>query len=223
MKHLAIIVLICVATLSAKSQLIPVVEDGKVGYIDLDGKTVIPHIYDTPFSALYKVYGTDSFPYFQMPQWAYFSEGKATVRIAKKFLFVTYGYKYAVIDEQNNLVFEETSDIIGSFKNGRAAYRNLQKTAEHTYGERFGVINDKGELIIQPEYDYVGEISDGVALALQKDKYGYISPSGELIIPFKYSDAGAFSSGLAPAEAGGLYGYIDITGNYVIPPKYKHA
>lgn len=201
----------------------PFVKDGKVGYIDYTGKIVIEPKFDTPYHKLYVVYGNDSFPSFEFPNWAYFSEDKATVRIAKKFWFYTYGYEYAVINTNGEFVFEPNDDIIGSFNDSVAPYQSLLKTFEYKYSEKFGMINTKGEVFIEPKYDYISQFSSNRALAMIKNKYGYINKNGEVVIPFDFIDAGTFTEELTFAKKSKKYGYIDTTGNFVIPEKYENA
>jgi len=202
---------------------VPFVQDNKVGYIDSSGKIIIEPKFDTPFHKLFLVFEQNSFPSFEFPDWAYFSEGKATVRIAKKFWFITYGYKYAVINEKGEFLFEPTEDIIGKFQDGVAPYQNLMKTAEYVHGEKFGMINSSAEIFIEPKYDYISHFSNNRALVRKGDKYGYINNYGELAIPFLFIDAGKFSNGIAFAKRDNLYGYIDTTGNFIIPEKFQKA
>lgn len=223
MKYLVVAIVMLIGLSNASSQMIPFVEDDYLGYMDADGNTVIPAIYDTPISIVYKVYGLDSFPSFEVPKWAYFSEGSATIRLRKKFFFITYGFEYAVIDKNNNFLLGPLSDITGSYKDGLAVYQFLQKTADHTYGEKFGVINRDIEFVVDPYYDYISDLSEGYFLALLDKKYGYLDKEGSIAVPFKFIDAGVFGSGLAPARIDELWGYIDKTGNFVVTPKYKYA
>lgn len=79
-----LLLLVLLSNLAYAYPPVPFVQDNKVGYLDSSGKIVIEPKFDTPFHKLYLVFEQDSFPSFEFPEWAYFSEGKATVRIAKK-------------------------------------------------------------------------------------------------------------------------------------------
>ncbi len=210
-------------SLLSLSRLVPFVEGKKVGYMDSLGIVQIPAQYYTPISRIHLVFERDSFPTFKLPNWAYFSEGKATVRIARKFWFFVYKYEYAVIDYDNEFVFSPSADIVHSFTNDLAPYQFLLKTEEHRYGEKFGIINSKAEWLLEPIYDYVANFSDGIALLRKGTSYFYVDKNGKRISDNEYTDAQSFSEGLAAVRIGDKYGYINTSGKLVIEPQFDYA
>ena len=200
-----------------KILLLPSEQNGKFGYIDEQGDTLIPFIYD------------DAAP---------FSEGLAKVKQNGK-----YGY----IDKSGNVVIPFIYDKAKSFSeglvavnpNGRWGYIDksgnevipfiYSGAADFSEGladvkeYKWGYIDKSGNVVIPFIYDFTWKFSDGLARVKQNGKWGFVDKSGNEVIPFKYDRANEFSDGLAGVMQYGKYGYIDKSGNVVIPFKYEYA
>ncbi|MDR1556000.1 MAG: WG repeat-containing protein [Tannerellaceae bacterium] len=195
--------------------LVRVESKGKYGYVDANGKKILPLIY--------KKAGD-------------FSEGLALVKLNGK-----YGY----IDVSGKVITWLKYDFIGDFSedlalvklNGKYGYIDTKgkkkislkydKAGDFSEGfayvcinGKYGYINTKGKKIIPLKYDRAGNFSEGLAWVRINGKYGCIDTEGREIIPLKYDRAGNFSKGLARVELYCECGYINKRGQEVIPLKY---
>lgn len=176
---------------------------GRVGYIDVTGKTVIQ-------------------PQFIRAE--YFSEGLAPVEVNGLI-----GY----INKQGKLIIEPKFHLgspydIG-FSEGLAIAR-VSVRAESGPTALTGYINKQGDFVIQPKFIYAGPFKEGMARVSDTrgvTKYGYIDKSGKVIVPSQFPQALDFSEGLAlvivetdKESQTRKAGYIDKSGNFVIKPQF---
>lgn len=199
-------------------------QDGKWGYFQADGTTVIPAKYD---------YGTD------------FSDGVAAVYINNKLQFINTGEDVLAEREGNKA-------SVGPFHNGVAILSTgiwmtyvdtkgedilKQTTQEATLlkdfyeglalvellGGKIGYINERGDWIIPPVYEKGTRFSLDVAAVKMSGKWGFITKEGKVKIPFKYEDANSFQECLASVKDTGGFGFIDLEGRVVIPTQFEFA
>ncbi len=213
---------------SNKVELVPIIQNGKAGFADKDGKVVIPCEYDFV---------------------ANFSEGLAQVANKNGNL-----WKCGFIDESGNIVVPLNYADAHEFKEGMAAVRKVTDgVSKHGFVDnhgkevvpckydytdsfneglawvrkdgKYGYVDKLGYEVVQPIYDDASTFSDGLAWVKKDGKYGCIDKSGSEVIPFKYDGALEFNEGLALVliMRGGdaKIGFIDKTGFEVIPIIYN--
>ena len=205
-----------------EADLYKVSKDGKYGFIDLSGNTIIPLIYDdtdTRFSeglAWFKkdgkygyidIVGTVVVPFiYEGASWFYY-DGYANVK---------QGDKEGLIDKAGNVVIPFIYDHVESFYNGVARARKDGKE---------GFIDKAGNVVVPFMYDLIQTYYDRGFIAVKKDeKWGVIDNAGNVLIPIIYEQINigiGFVEGLIPACKDGKWGYIDNTGNIVLPFKYN--
>lgn len=207
----------------AGDDLIPVVKEGKIGYIDTNGMR-IPPVYDAEFKEIvYKVYNKN-YKGWKIPEYCRFSEGKAIVMERFYWYFIWLYDKFFVIDSAGAELTPPVYDRLKSFSEGLAPVMFTQKTFFAAYHSNWGYTNIEGDLVIDTLYKYAGHFSNGRALVMEEDSSFYFIDKNNNKIntkPCRY--AWAFSEGLAPVKEDSLYGYINTDGDYVIQPQFKHA
>ncbi|MDR2410677.1 MAG: WG repeat-containing protein, partial [Bacteroidales bacterium] len=214
----------------------------KYGYVDVQGNTVIPFVYD---------------------EIGEFIDGKAKVKKNGKYGYIDeqgneliekplnisedlvkgikFG-KYGIENKNGKIILPFEYDEIGEFidgrikakKNGKYGYIDEQgnELIENplTVNEdlvkgikfgKYGIENKNGKVILPFKYDEIGEFIDGKAKVKKNRKYGYIDEQGNTVIPFEYNYIGEFIDGRIKAQINGKYGYIDEQGNTVIPFEYN--
>ncbi len=177
------------------SGLYPIKVDGKYGFMDRSGKTVI-----TP----------------QFDETVGFSEGLAPVRIGTKVGYInTRGA--VVITPQ----FDDTSApggiplVVYEFRYGRACV---------VLGARFGFIDKDGKLVHSPDLRFALWFSGDLApVTTATGEQAFVNRSGNEVMSGKFESVGGFTAGLAPARSGGKWGFIDTTGKWVINPQFEEA
>ena len=216
----------------------------KCGYIDLDGKEVVPIKYQVPF-------GEGETP-------TDFSEGLAALPLrTDEYDSPVYGY----IDKMGNEVIPAKFSIAGDFKNGIALVdleNYIDKTGKVLTGnelefqdkivifsqdEKMGLRHLNGKVVVPCNYDVIQNFSDGMAAVCKGHLWGYVDPLGTFIIPCSYHSSNYYDNGVmddwgeygAPDEANDFHeglvmvmknrmaGFLNKQGKTVIPFVYKRA
>ena len=200
-------------TSQPSSALFPIIEKGKYGYIDRNGKVIIK-------------------PQFDMAK--RFSEGLARVRV---------GSKWGFIDQTGKIIIRpqfEISDI--GDNNPSLDFHEGMAAVSLDEGNKWGYIDRTGKMIIAPRYGAVDRFSEGLAFVadrphaiLVKDTFNqspepvvhswYIDKTGNAV---SFPLVGeTFSEGLAVISAGKgenrKFGYIDKTGQVRVKPQFGIA
>lgn len=190
------------------SGLLPVLRHGRVGYINMQGREVIPTIYD-----MFKGNGGWARPV---------SEGRIVVK---------RNGDYGVIGTSNQTIVPFTSTItdIDDYRGGVARIRRNQSTSwldkngkttsdpnaknenneamsatqtkiprstpfttlqPHQQDGRWGFVDDKNVTMITYSFDEVRPFSEGLAGVRVNDKWGFVNLGGELVIPFRFDNDG---------------------------------
>jgi len=218
-------------------ELFPVEIDEKFGFIDKNGKIVIPPKFDhvTDFSeglAAFTKGDAESglMGYIDVSghvvikpkyQWgAPFNEGVAIAR---------YKNKLILIDKTGKQLQEYEHDMAEQgFAEGVAA-KALVFTER--VGVFYGFIDKTGKVVIPPVYRHALNFSEGLA-SVEEDssqrkknrKKGFIDHNNKWVIPPQFKLAKSFSEGLSAVYSErGQCSYIDKTGKVVIPAKYKQC
>jgi hypothetical protein len=208
--------------------LLPIVQNGKWGYIDRTGKLKISAQFEEarPFSeglAAIRVGGKSGYidrtgKLMIEPQFSFaneFIDGLAIVWLEKTQNF---------IDRTGKLLTPEGFASVHEFSDGLARVGNnhgRSKLADH-----HGYIDRTGKLVIPMRFgEMTGWFQEGRAkVDLNNGKYGYIDTTGKMVIAAKYDhdedkprgDSG-FSQGMAAVRQNDKWGYINREGKTVIP------
>lgn len=88
-----------------------------------------------------------------------------------------------------------------------------------------GYLNKSGELELYGYYEKVFNFQDGYAAVVKNGKYGFINHNGEWVIKPTFAMCGSFSNGLAPAldEKTRKWGFINKQGAWAIEPQFSKA
>ncbi|QNK64754.1 WG repeat-containing protein [Pedobacter sp. PAMC26386] len=172
-------------------------KESRYGYIDLDGKEIVPLKYESAGN---------------------FFEGKGGVKFQEKWGF---------INKEGKEVVPFKYDYSGHFANGLASVQLNGKSGfvndigQEVVPLKYDHVFDFDAVGVAQ----VGTII-GVNGNLNINKYGLINKKGEEIVPIKYDDIGIFYDDNTPAVAvittNGKSGLIDNTGKIIIALKYDN-
>lgn len=194
---------------------------GKCGYVDKQGKIVVPLKYENAevfSSGLAKVGKPGDWSYidkkgkqvlhFKYEQMGYYGDG--LIAAASKG---RWGY----IDKKGNKVIDFKYDYAADFNGGVASVMNNWKK---------GLINKKGKMIYPCESEiYINfeEFNKEVANIMQGGKYGLINKKGKVVAECKYDERihfnGGFYKGFADIIQNGKYGILNEKGKVIYPCK----
>jgi len=86
---------------------------------------------------------------------------------------------------------------------------------------KWGAFNNKGKLIVQPQFDELWHFYEGLANFKLNAKWGFVDKKGNVVIEPKFEYASQFTKGLAYAEINGKSGFINKKGTFIIEPKFE--
>jgi len=204
-----------------KSGIAMIKQGEKWGYMNAQGKMVIPAKYDDAYDfndgfasakagEKYFVLDTKGNEYAVnapgIGDMKGFSEGLAPYRTADK--------KFGFIGDDGKVVIEPQFLAVGYFKNGLAWAKNAD--------EKIGFINIKGEWVIKPQFKTAKHFDkeSGLARVEADGGWGYVNKSGEMMFVKGAESWGDFSEGLADGESKGKKGFYNSKGEWVIKPEY---
>jgi hypothetical protein len=191
-----------------------VLQSGKMGYIDKQGRIAIPTMFDSSQYLTMDAYET-------APAQSDFSNGRAVVWI---------NGKAAVIDPSGAFVVKPgTHSRIGGESEHMLAFADEN--------ELYGYLDMNGHVAIQPQFNSASAFSEGLAAVEIRDRANrrnrrcYIDKTGKIVLEDKsWFALTAFKEGLAMVvvknDAAGykfIDGFIDKTGKFVIPAKFAYA
>ena len=187
----------------------------KYGYINQEGKEVIPLVFESA---------------------TFFEDNFATVRLDGK---------WGVIDRNGNRLVDFKYNYLGTFNNGTVIAKKRKKwgTIDHTgktilpfkykylthfnvsdialakKGKKWGVINSKGDVIapfkygFDIEFETLFDLCDEYVWIQQDDKWGTLDLNGKVVIPFEYDQIHTFDGEETRIWKDGQLMLIDMQGN----------
>lgn len=185
------------------------VQNGKTGFIDLDGNFFIENKFDggSSFGNGMAAVETNTGWNYINPNGEVVINGDFTIAtpFSENLALVLKNNAWFYIDQngQNNL--NRTFDDANVFKDGLAPVKTDK-------GWQF--INNKGELAFDAVFDFAFYYSNGLAPVQKNGKWGFINLEGDQVIDFKYSATRDFEEGaIAVMESENQWIFIDNTGN----------
>jgi len=221
---LKLTLLLCSFTGLAQPKYFIFEEKGKLGLVDLEGKTVLAPTFNSIeekqpyFIACSKTKGCSV---YNGNLQLVLKGGYNSIELGCEGQFIVKkNGKYGVISEKGAVILPLIYSNINSNKNGYTVKLN----------EKAGLFNSEGKEIIPISYSsvYTSKIDDNIPIVakLNESKAGYINTKNEWVIPPTYLYAFAFQQGVARVKKGRNYMYINLKGepviqdfdNYVIEP-----
>ena len=224
MKIFKLVLLLCGFTGLAQPKYFIFEEKGKLGLVDLQGKTVLAPTFNSIkekqpyFFACSKAKGCSV--YNENLQLVLKGAYNSIELGCEGQFIVEKNGKYGVVSEKGIIILPLKYSFINFNKNGYTV----------TLNEKAGLFNSEGKEIIPISYHwvYTDKIDDNIPIVakLNDNNAGYINTKNEWVIPPTYRDAFAFRQGVAIVEKGRNYMCINLKGeaviqdfdNYVIEP-----
>lgn len=214
-------------------QLYPIEENGKWGYIDSSGKTVIEPQFKTAHEFL------EGFAFVETNSGSVLlldAAGK-TIKEVPGVYDIQEGVGWVgysgLVDKEGNLIqLSTTFDEARPFCNGVAWVNVGGYWYEDLFVDgKWGLVDRSGRILIEPRFDHVQDFREERAFVEVGLRWGVIDKSGEFIVEPHLLHGQDFHEGLAwvvPAERDkrdllDKWGLIDSTGKVIIAYKYSSA
>ena len=211
---LKLTLLLCSFTGLAQPKYFIFEEKGKLGLVDLQGKTVLAPTFNSIeekqpyFFACSKTKGCSV---YNGNLQLVLKGGYNSIELGCEGQFIVKkDGKYGVVSEKGAVILPLKYSNINSNKNGYTVKLN----------QKAGLFNSEGKEIIPISYHwvYTGKIDDNIPIVaeLNDNNAGYINTKNEWVIPPTYQYAFAFRQGVARVKKGRNYMYINLKGEPVI-------
>jgi len=163
-------------------------KEGKFGYMDKNGKEIIPpsYSYENSYSTIPAFY-------------------KGYVRVKKDG-------KYGIMDKTGKIVipFDYESLTISRYVNSVSA--GIKKEGATTL---YGMINLQNKILLPFEYESISTDSN-LYVVKKSGKYGLVDNNGKILFPAEYTSLSSYSDEkVLKAEKDGKYGFIDLSGKWL--------
>jgi hypothetical protein len=130
------------------------------------------------------------------------------------------------------IFFESDSGLYGYFdKRGNvaiepqfsSAYDFENGLARVKVDTTWSVIDTAGQLLFPPRFDQVSLFQDSTIRAKLNNKYGLLKAMGDTMLPFEYDFIGPFSNNLTIIAKDGKYHYINSKGEKAFKKEYDYS
>jgi len=200
------------------SGLYPINVNGKYGFMDRAGKTVITPQFDQSFLGF-----SESLAAVQVgTKWGYV-DTKGVVAITPQFdAALPFRYGRARVKLGNRWGFiDKDGKYIGSPNFLWATEFSGEFAPVQTSDRVFALVDRSGKIALLDKVDqFQYGFTEGLMAAASSGKWGFIDAAGKWVVDPQFEVAGPFEEGLAPVRVGGRWGYIDKNGKFVINPQY---
>ncbi len=233
-----------------QNQPYPFLRDGKLGFVNANGRIVTPPQYDfvNDFSeGLALVADSTHVGYIDF-------EGRTVVPLIYDegsdfhtgLAIVEKGQRFGVVDHRGNLIVPVSYDAIewanegfisvekdgiftylnrrgkdGFGKNFTAAEPFFKGSAIVGVGDEKGVIDTAGNWVIKPEFLDLQRLSNGNYIAKTPAGYTVLDASGAACSKGQYDFIGGEGDGRIIIENGGRFGYADLNAEVCIAPRFS--
>ena len=247
----ASLMLMAVALLAAPAQSsddrFPIARDGKVGFIDRQGREVIPPRFSTAGDTAH--FNNGLAPVFEA------NRGSGYIDITGKFVIgptMVWGWGRPFHEDIAGVLIwgkngaqnrpgwiDRTGRIVFSGMGVEGMYFSSGLMPMPRAG-KWGYVNKNFQFVIKPQFDVATPFSEGLAEVTNNGKSGFIDTSGKVVIAVKYDMVWPFHDGLGRVRYDTpdgtvmtlegeqtryryQYGFVDHQGREVIPLQFEDA
>ena len=194
------------------SGLLPVMRNGHVGYLNMQGREVIPVMYDA------------------------LSDGQGWARpVSEGRIVVKRGGHYGVIDTANKTIVPFSASIsdIDNYRGGMARVRknkaiswldkngntksDANSSANNQSPSKKRTVNNVDKINALEQKSAPARLFTTLQPRQQDGKWGFIDDNNVTMITYSFDEAREFSEGLAGVLINGEWGFINLGGELVIP------
>lgn len=176
--------------------------DGKWGFVDRFGKTIIDPILDHQSGYINCTEKQRSFYIITKDsKKGFVYNGKLLLKPVFEYIiafndtiFAKANGRYDIFDYKGNKIKELFFDHIG-----RSDFSGCPKQQEFQFCKdgKYGLIDSIGNILLEPKYELLDDVSEGLAAFRKNGKWGYIDYSGKVVIEPGFKVVCPFENGYA--------------------------
>ncbi|HEY8401743.1 MAG TPA: WG repeat-containing protein [Cytophagaceae bacterium] len=197
-------------------------KEGKHGIVDMEGKQVLPCIYDDIFGPseelLFVVKSKNK--YGIVNRWNkpllrfndYINKFDVIYPIHDGYAKVMMKGKYGFINTEGKVLIAPLYTEAGDFHEGLCAVK---------IKERWGVIDKTEKLIAQPYYEQITNYKNGIAMVKEDGKWNLINKEGRELHQAGYNNITLTDKGFYLLSVGGKYGLAGDNGREILAPRFE--
>lgn len=205
---------------------LPIVKDGKLGFIDGSGRVVIqPQFELTAGLMLAGEHFAEGLEPLQVGgQWGFIgTDGK--FRVNPQFDGVQLGFsdglvavrsngRWGYLDPSGTVVINPQFNAARPFHSGRAAV---------LVGTQWGFIDHAGKFVVNPQFDAALPFAGRLAGVQLGDKWGFIDEAGQFAVNPQFDGTTSFVGNLATVQVGDKFGFVNRRGVLTVNPQFLQA
>ncbi|HCW06040.1 MAG TPA: hypothetical protein DGG95_01600 [Cytophagales bacterium] len=187
----------------------------RFGFIDKEGTTIIPLIYEEVLS-----FGTEGLaPAKINGAWGFINkknepiikfEYDAVRPFHEGYAAVSKNGKWNYVNTEGKLLLENYVSNASDFHLGMASIKQ----------ENWGFINTTGKVVIPSIFEVVKNFSGEIAAVKDRKGWGFVNKSGNPVEPTTFELVLDFSEGFAAVQEENKWGFINTQGDVVFPDGY---
>lgn len=183
------------------------------GYMNENGKMVIPYKYKSAFSfsekshmALVNIHGSKWGLIKTDGTCSMFLKFDMVSLFADEVYSVALSNKWGLIDSFGKEILVPKYQYIGTLNDGLAIYKD---------DDKYGFLNKYGNVVIKAQYEKVFDFICGYATFQKDGKFGYINHDNKIVVPPIYESCTNFTRimRIAAVKKKGYWGLVDTEGN----------
>jgi len=195
--------------------LVAVKKGSRWGYLDAEGREVIPCQYTTAnmFCDGIAIVSRDG-------KWGYIDKtGKEIIPVIHQAIGTFGNFDDEIVEASLGAkrgYYNQKGDIVIPFEYDKA-YPYSEGLAPVQKNGKFGFVDSGNNVVIPFIYEDVWSFTEGLAMAKLNGKWGFIDKSTRVIVPFEYDEVSMYNDGIASVNKNGKWGCVDRSGNIIIP------
>jgi methyl coenzyme M reductase subunit D len=210
---------------------IRVIKDKKIGYLNYEGKEVLPAQYDEVN------FYNDNEPFITVAK-----NGKKGVLNNKFQLIVPCEYDSLAAESWRKYIWVKKNNLVGLLdREGKEAFAVKYQFIDNidSYSEqpetrkmiaqlkgKWGMLDTTGRAVIPFDYDYMKADFNRLSITIgKKNKFGVLKNTGQILIPLKYDEIGLiqYEMDIVGIKKKKKWGFANATGKETVPPTYDDA
>ena len=216
---------------SSYSELYLIRENGKWGYINRNGTTIVKPVFENccierqEDSCCSRIIWPGQIGIIKLNNRYGAIDNEGKIRIQPKFDFLDRYHNSLIIAKSDDGfgVLNLKGDTVFPFIFDNQFISCNSKTGNGQINGKLYLLDFAKRTKTLTNFDKISYFSEGFAAVKRDNKYGFINESGKIIIEPIFQEVWPFNHGLSAVKINYQWGFIDTTGKFIVDPKYDET